>query len=143
VIGTIEFTSSGGTVQNVRWRHAKLFFVTCVCMREGPLNCLRFRSGRLTFARHFGFEFVLLLILCTASLFFFPVAHGSYSAIHGPVTALQSIKTKLQMWVTMAITACSPKVKHPFARNWRRRLQAYSAIESMFASPDQIFVLRC
>jgi hypothetical protein len=97
----------------------------------------------LTFARHFEFEFVLLLILCTASLFFFPVAHGSYSAIHGPVTALQSIKTKLQLWVIMAITACIPKLKHLFARNSHRPLQAYCAIESMFVSPDQIFVLRC
>jgi hypothetical protein len=95
------------------------------------------------FWRHFGFEFVLLLILCTAGLFFFPVAHGSYSAVHGPVTALQSIKTRLQMWAMMAVAACSPTVKRLFAADSRHPFQAGATIASILSSSDQIFVLRC
>jgi hypothetical protein len=97
----------------------------------------------LIFSRDFGFEFVLLLILCTASLFFFPVAHGSYSAVHGPVTILQSIKTRLQMWVVMALAACSPALKRLLAGNPRRLYQVYTAIGFIFSGPAQIFVLRC
>jgi hypothetical protein len=97
----------------------------------------------LIFSREFGFEFVLLLILCTASLFFFPVAHGSYSAVHGPVTILQSIKTRLQMWVIMAIAACSPALKRLLAGNSRSPYQAYTAIGFTLSGSPQIFVLRC
>jgi hypothetical protein len=97
----------------------------------------------LIFGRHFGFQFVLLFILCAAGLLFFPVAHGSYSAVHGPVTALQSIKTRLQMWVVMAITACSPSLKGLYAGNSRRPFQDHAAIGFIISSPHQIFVLRC
>ena len=97
----------------------------------------------MIFSRDFGFEFVLLLILCTASLFFFPVSHGSYSAVHGPVTIVQSIKARLQMWVIMAIAACSPAFKRLLAGNSRRPCQAYTAIGFVFSDPAQIFVLRC
>lgn len=96
----------------------------------------------MIFSRHFGFEFVLLLILCAASLFFFPVAHGSYPAVHGPVTVLQSIKTRLQMWVAMAIAAGSPALKQLLAVSSRRRFRGHT-IGPVFSSPDEILVLRC
>ena len=97
----------------------------------------------MIFWRHFGFKFVLLLILCTAALFFFPVAHGSYSAVHGPVTALQSIKSRLRMWVIMAVAACSPTVKRLYAADSRHPFQACARIAGILSSSDQTFVLRC
>jgi hypothetical protein len=55
--------------------------------------------------RHFSYEFALVAILCTVALFLFPAAHGSFSAVHGPVTTLRSIKVKLRIWVALALAA--------------------------------------
>jgi len=44
-------------------------------------------------------------IVCTVALFLFPAAHGSFSAVHGPVTTLRSIKTKIRIWILMAVAA--------------------------------------
>lgn len=33
---------------------------------------------------------MLLVVMAVATTFFFPVAHGSYAATHGPVTALRA-----------------------------------------------------
>jgi hypothetical protein len=37
-----------------------------------------------------GWELALLTVLCVVAVFFFPAMQGPYSAVHGPVTALQS-----------------------------------------------------
>jgi hypothetical protein len=34
----------------------------------------------------------ILAIACILGLFLFPVAHGPYSAVHGPVTALSALR---------------------------------------------------
>jgi hypothetical protein len=57
------------------------------------------------FLRHFSYEFAILAILCIAAIFLFPVIQGPYSAVHGPVTALLSIKARLLMWLALALTA--------------------------------------
>jgi hypothetical protein len=36
----------------------------------------------------------LLAIMAVAALFFFPAAHGSYSATHGPITALRAYRLR-------------------------------------------------
>src|SRR5215469_13786269 len=50
----------------------------------------------------------LLAVFCVLGIFFFPVMDGPYSAVHGPVTALLSIRaaTRLRMTIVRArITA--------------------------------------
>jgi hypothetical protein len=59
----------------------------------------------LIFSRQFSYEFILVAIVCTVALFLFPAAHGSYAAVHGPVTTLRSIKTKIRIWILMAVAA--------------------------------------
>jgi hypothetical protein len=53
------------------------------------------------------------------------------------------MKTRLQMWVIMAIAACSPALKRLLAGNSRRPYQAYTAIGFIFSGSAQILVLRC
>jgi hypothetical protein len=93
--------------------------------------------------RHFGFEFVLVLILCAASLFFFPVAHGSYSAVHGPVTVLQSIKNRLRMWLISAIAAHRLFSKRLLAANSHRLFHAFKDPRLSVSGSAQLPVLRC
>lgn len=59
----------------------------------------------MIFDRQFAFEFSILVILSTAALFFFPAVHGSYTAVHGPVTALRWIKSRVHVWLTLMLAA--------------------------------------
>ncbi len=48
-------------------------------------------------------ELALVAVLCVISIFLFPVAQGPYTAIHGPVTALQSVRTAVRVrWAMVA-----------------------------------------
>ena len=42
--------------------------------------------------RHFGYEFAIIAIICVIGIFLFPAPTGSYSAVHGPVTALRAMR---------------------------------------------------
>ncbi len=55
--------------------------------------------------RHLGYEFTIFAICCTVAIFVFPAATGCYSVVHGPVTALLSLRTKLKLWLGMAFAA--------------------------------------
>lgn len=44
----------------------------------------------------------VLTLVCVAAMFFFPLMRGSYSAVHGPVTALQSAQAALHLRIAMA-----------------------------------------
>jgi len=54
--------------------------------------------------RHLG-TVALLAVMAVAALFFFPAAHGSYSATHGPITALRSFR--LRAFLMFVITAAA------------------------------------
>ena len=43
-------------------------------------------------AGRIGCALALLAVLCVVTVFFFPAMEGPYSAVHGPVTALQSAR---------------------------------------------------
>jgi hypothetical protein len=52
--------------------------------------------------RHLGYQFTIFAIFCTVAIFVFPAGSGSYSAVHGPVTALLSLRANLKLWLGMA-----------------------------------------
>lgn len=56
-------------------------------------------------SRQLSYEFVLVAILCTVALFLFPAVQGPYSAVHGPVTALLSLKAKVFLCLTLLLAA--------------------------------------
>ena len=92
--------------------------------------------------RHFGFEFVLLVVICVGALFLFPIAHGSYSAVHGPVTALRSIKNRFHISLISVLAAFSPVPKCLLVGNSRLFFQAYTDVEFFFSDPDQMVLRR-
>jgi len=42
--------------------------------------------------RHLRRELSMIALICTLGIFLFPATSGSYSSIHGPVTALRAIR---------------------------------------------------
>ena len=59
----------------------------------------------MTFSPKFSYQFALLVILCTTTLLFFPVIQGPYSAVHGPATALLSLKAKTLLCLALLLAA--------------------------------------
>lgn len=57
------------------------------------------------FFRQLRYELALVAILCVIALFFFPALQGPYSAVHGPVTALLSLKAKLFLCLALLLAA--------------------------------------
>jgi hypothetical protein len=57
------------------------------------------------FPRDLGYEFAILVVICTVAIFLFPAARGSYSVVHGPVTALLTLRAKLRLWSSIALAA--------------------------------------
>jgi len=90
----------------------------------------------------------LLAVFCVLGIFFFPVMDGPYSAVHGPVTALLSIRaaTRLRMTIVRArITAI---------RGWFGRIgmalaaSSWTTFQAVAAGPNSLpgqfcIVLRC
>jgi hypothetical protein len=59
----------------------------------------------LTLSQHLSYEFALVAILCTVALFLFPAVQGPYCAVHGPVTALLSLKAKVFLCLVLLLAA--------------------------------------
>jgi hypothetical protein len=57
--------------------------------------------------RHFGHELAIVAIVCVVSIFLFPAAAGSYSAVHGPVTSLQAMRNALRLRWAIAMAGLS------------------------------------
>lgn len=74
-------------------------------------------------SRQLSYEFVLVVILCTVALFLFPAVQGPYSAVHGPVTALLSLKARVFLCLALLLAAmhllarcvagCHPSLRIP------------------------------
>lgn len=56
--------------------------------------------------RHAG-SIALLALMAVAALFFFPVSHGSYSATHGPMTALRASRFRVVLMFAIASAAAA------------------------------------
>ncbi len=57
-----------------------------------------------------GSQLAILVLLCVTVLFFCPAPVGPYPAVHGPVTALQSIRALWKLRWSMAAAALSLNV---------------------------------
>ena len=66
----------------------------------------------------------MVAIVCVLSVFFVPLGHGPYSTVHGPMTALRSLRNKLQLVLSM----------------WLASLRMFAAsLVQQFASPGRYF----
>ncbi len=50
---------------------------------------------------------VIVLILCVGAMALFPVAHGPYSAVHGPTTTMRARRLLLMLRSAMALAAAT------------------------------------
>lgn len=50
-------------------------------------------------------ELAVLAVLCVLTIFLFPVMQGPYSAVHGPVTALQAARAAARLRVSIVQSA--------------------------------------
>ncbi len=55
----------------------------------------------------FRSKLALLTILCIVGLFLFPAAVGSYTSVHGPVSALLAVRAAMRVHWAMAIAGLS------------------------------------
>jgi hypothetical protein len=91
-----------------------------------------------------GWEPGILTLLCILTIFFFPAAHGPYSTVHGPVTALQAARQAARTKIAIMQTArCSLRgcVMYPgLGFSW----WADSGAESQSLRPSEpSAILRC
>jgi hypothetical protein len=100
-------------------------------------------GSRLIISRQFAFEVAILATLCIASIFFFPAVSGSYSTVHGPVTALRSIKTKARTLFTLALAALYGfgSMAMPLWTAFGR--QRREVLLPPTSPPESISILRC
>lgn len=54
----------------------------------------------MSFFRQFICDFVLVLVVSTAAIFFLPITHGSYSTVHGPIASLHRAEAKPEVYAT-------------------------------------------
>jgi hypothetical protein len=92
----------------------------------------------------FGNRLAILAIACVVGLFLFPAAHGPYSAVHGPVTALRSLRAGVSLRWAIAAAAFgglrSALVSSPFFFSYAEA--ANSTVQLCFP-PGHDTVLRC
>jgi hypothetical protein len=92
--------------------------------------------------RHVGYELTIFAIVCAVAIFVFPAASGSYSAVHGPVTALLSLRAKLKLWMGMAAAALQLARILPAGFAVRQTARQMILL-AQSGPPEQGTILRC
>lgn len=92
--------------------------------------------------------FAILAALCVLSIFFFPGVEGPYPAVHGPVTALLSLRAaaRLRLIIRAGINAVRRSVSSATSSSSLLIRESDSDIDQMFISSacsGCIAVLRC
>jgi hypothetical protein len=93
-------------------------------------------------ARHFGYELALVAIVCVIGIFLFPAPAGSYSAVHGPVTAFQAMRNAVR--TRWALTTAALSLLH-FAVQplWSFRSIPFKSASFLGDSSQHTCILRC
>lgn len=60
------------------------------------------------------YELAIVAIFCIMGIFLFPAVQGPYSAVHGPVTALQSVRSRIR-WCRTMVQAALSLARLPFS----------------------------
>jgi len=89
----------------------------------------------------------VLAVFCVLGIFFFPGAEGPYSAVHGPVTALLSIRAaaRLRVLIQARVAAMRSCLALSCVAMGSLSLMSYVSGEFLSPSPDigTLAVLRC
>ncbi len=57
--------------------------------------------------RHAAADIALMVLVCVMAMFLHPIAHGPYSAVHGPTTALRAHYRSIVVRISIALAAFS------------------------------------
>lgn len=63
-------------------------------------------------SRAWALEIAVVAMVCVLSIFFTPLAAGPYPAVHGPVTALRSLRNKLWLVFSMYLASLPVLAAH-------------------------------
>jgi hypothetical protein len=91
--------------------------------------------------RRFGYELALIATICVIGIFLFPASAGSYSAVHGPVTALQAMRNAVSSRWALAAAALS-LLRVPLQPQWCLGLAPLKS-GSFLESSEHNCILRC
>jgi hypothetical protein len=94
-------------------------------------------SGRI------GCELAVVAVFCVLTVFLFPAIQGPYSAVNGPVTALQSARAALRLRTAIVQAACRMLGNLrilPEISSWMNRLQLELPSGALLDGPT---ILRC
>ena len=91
---------------------------------------------------------VVLAVFCVLSIFFFPGIEGPYPAVHGPVTALLSLRAaaRLRMALRAGVNAIRMYINSAVVASLLFSLKAATAsdaVPSSCPSADRAAILRC
>jgi hypothetical protein len=92
--------------------------------------------------RLFRYELALLTILCVIGLLVFPATVGSYTSVHGPVSALLAVRAAMRVRRAMAIAGLS--FSQFLLHSWFAQDGVPQGHEVVCSSPPgHILALRC
>lgn len=97
----------------------------------------------MTLSRQVSYEFALVAILCTVALFLFPAVQGPYSAVHGPVTALLSLKAKVFLCLALLLAAMHLLARCVAVRHLALRIPLDGLFFPASFDSEHAAVLRC
>lgn len=92
--------------------------------------------------RYFGYELALIAIVCVIGIFLFPAPAGSYSAVHGPVTALQGMRNAVRTRWALTTAALS-LLQFAVQPLWRFRWMPFKSAFFLGDSSPHPCILRC
>lgn len=95
-------------------------------------------SGRI------GSELAVLSVFCVLSIFLFPCVQGPYSAVHGPVTALQAFRAaaRLRIGILAAALKAFSSFSAPLLANWSLSQLSDQQFRVLLPS-ESTTILRC
>src|SRR5215469_1546716 len=92
--------------------------------------------------RRFRYELALIAIVCVIGIFLFPAAAGSYSAVHGPVTAFQAMRNAVRAHSALTTAALS-LVRFSMPSMWFFRWIPLISASFLGDSSPHTCILRC
>lgn len=84
------------------WKQQR--YTCCIEVAHPPVN-LRYNECTSMIPGRIRCELALVAALCVLLIFFFPSIKGSYSSVHGPVTALLALRAAARLRIAIVQSA--------------------------------------
>jgi len=88
-------------------------------------------------------ELAVLAVFCVLAIFLFPAMQGPYSAVNGPVTALQSARGAFRLRAAIVQSACQSLGTLPISLAILSLISLFGEDRHPFIAEESTPVLRC